>query len=149
MTLWHGRFADGPAEGLLAFTVSIAYDRRLAPYDLRGSRAHVRGLKRAGILSPDDVATILAALDRVEEELGTDTFVFQPGDEDIHTAIERRVTEIAGVPERYVHRPWEMPAAIQASSSCRIGIDYPEPVVAPAFSRGSQARARPSPTRRS
>jgi argininosuccinate lyase len=96
MTLWHGRFGDGPAEGLLAFTVSLPYDRRLAPYDLVGSRAHVKGLKRAGILSPEDVATILAALERVEEELTSGEFVFQPGDEDIHTAIERRVTEIAG-----------------------------------------------------
>ena len=96
MTLWHGRFADGPAEGLLAFTVSLGYDRRLAPYDLAGSRAHVRGLKRAGILSGEEVATILAALDRVGEELAGGEFVFRAEDEDIHTAIERRVTEIAG-----------------------------------------------------
>ena len=96
MTLWHGRFSDGPAEGLFAFTVSLDYDRRLAPYDLAGSRAHVRGLKRAGILTPEHAATILAALDRVEVELASGEFVFQPGDEDIHTAIERRVTEIAG-----------------------------------------------------
>ena len=96
MTLWHGRFGDGPAEGLLAFTVSLSYDRRLAPYDLMCSRAHVRGLKRAGILTPEDVGTILAALDHVEEELASGEFVFAPGDEDIHTAIERRVTEIAG-----------------------------------------------------
>jgi argininosuccinate lyase len=96
MTLWHGRFADGPAEELLAFTVSLQHDRRLARYDIAGSRAHVRGLKRAGILSADDTATILAGLDRIEEELTTGAFVFQPGDEDIHTAIERRLTEIAG-----------------------------------------------------
>jgi argininosuccinate lyase len=96
MTLWHGRFGDSPAEGLLAFTVSLPYDRRLARYDLVGSRAHVKGLKRAGILSADEVGTIVAALERVEEELASGEFAFQPGDEDIHTAIERRVTEIAG-----------------------------------------------------
>jgi len=96
MTLWHGRFADGPADALLAFTVSLDYDRRLARYDLIGSRAHVRGLKRVGILTPEDAATILAALDHVEEELAAGEFAFQAGDEDIHTAIERRVTEIAG-----------------------------------------------------
>jgi argininosuccinate lyase len=96
MTLWHGRFADGPAEELLTFTVSLQYDRRLAPYDIAGSRAHVRGLKRAGILTHEDAATILAALDRAAEELADGTFAFQAGDEDIHTAIERRVTEIAG-----------------------------------------------------
>jgi argininosuccinate lyase len=103
MTLWQGRFGDGPAEALLAFTVSIDYDRRLAPYDLANSRAHVRGLKRAGILSAEDVATVLAALDRVEEELGSGEFAIQPGDEDIHTAIERRVTEIAGEPGGRLH----------------------------------------------
>jgi argininosuccinate lyase len=80
----------------LAFTVSLPYDQRLAPYDLVGSRAHVRGLKRAGIMSAEDVGTILAALERVEEELAAGQFSFQAGDEDIHTAIERRVTEIAG-----------------------------------------------------
>jgi len=96
MTLWHGRFGEAPAEGLLSFTVSLSYDRRLAHYDLVGSRAHVRGLKRAGILTAADAGAILAALDHVDEELAAGEFVFQPGDEDIHTAIERRVTEIAG-----------------------------------------------------
>jgi argininosuccinate lyase len=96
MTLWHGRFGDGPAEELLAFTVSLDVDRRLARFDLQGSRAHVRGLERAGLLTHADVGAVLAALDHVEEELNEATFVFAPGDEDIHTAIERRVTEIAG-----------------------------------------------------
>ena len=103
MTLWHGRFGDAPADGLLAFTVSLPYDQRLAPYDLIGSRAHVRGLKRAGILSAEDVGTILAALERVEEELADGQFSFQVGDEDIHTAIERRVTEIAGAAGARMH----------------------------------------------
>jgi argininosuccinate lyase len=103
MTLWHGRFGDSPADDLLAFTVSLDHDRRLAPYDLANSRAHVRGLKRAGVLSAEDVAIILAALERVEEELTTGGLVFQTGDEDIHTAIERRVTEIAGEPGARMH----------------------------------------------
>ncbi len=54
MTLWHGRFADGPADELLAFTESLSFDRRLAPDDLVGSRAHVGGLARAGILTDDE-----------------------------------------------------------------------------------------------
>jgi argininosuccinate lyase len=95
-TLWHGRFADGPAEELLAFTVSLPYDQRLAPDDLAGSRAHVRGLARAGILSETELEAVLAALDHVEHELADGSFEFLPSDEDIHTAIERRVTEIAG-----------------------------------------------------
>jgi deoxyribodipyrimidine photo-lyase len=63
--------------------------------------------------------------------------------------VKRWVNELARVPERYVHRPWQMPPDLQASSSCRIGIDYPQPVVAPAFPRALPAPARPSPTRRS
>ena len=96
MTLWQGRFGDGPSDELMAFSVSLAFDRRLAMDDLTGSRAHVRGLGKAGILPDEDVSILLAALDRVEEELEENSFVFQAADEDIHTAIERRVTEIAG-----------------------------------------------------
>jgi argininosuccinate lyase len=97
MTLWQGRFGDDrPADELLAFTVSLPFDRRLGPDDLTGSRAHVRGLVRAGILTESDSAILLAALDHVDEELRSGAFVFREGDEDIHTAVERRVTEIAG-----------------------------------------------------
>ena len=101
MTLWEGRFGTGPAEELWRYTVSLHYDRRLATDDIAGSRAHVRGLARGGILSDGDAGILLAALDRVEEELATGAFVpgageFRLVDEDIHTAIERRVTEIAG-----------------------------------------------------
>src|SRR5690606_7208884 len=95
-TLWHGRFEEGPSDELLAFTVSLGFDRRLAADDLAGSRAHVRGLARAGILSDEEAEVVLAALDRVEEELRTGVFQFEPTDEDIHTAIERRVTALAG-----------------------------------------------------
>ena len=95
-TLWHGRFERGPAEQLLAYTVSLPYDRRLFPDDVDGSRAHVRGLGRAGLLDESEVQEILAALDRVDAELTAGTFEFVPSDEDIHTAVERRVTEIAG-----------------------------------------------------
>jgi argininosuccinate lyase len=95
-TLWHGRFAGGPADELLAFTVSLDYDRRLAVDDLAGSRAHVGGLAKAGLLTDEEAGVVLAALDRVEQELVSGEFVFERGDEDIHTAIERRVTALAG-----------------------------------------------------
>jgi argininosuccinate lyase len=95
-TLWHGRFASGPAEALLAYTVSLPYDQRLWPDDIAGSRAHVRGLVRGGLLDADEAASILEALDAVAGELEAGTFAFGPADEDIHTAVERRVTEIAG-----------------------------------------------------
>ncbi|MSY34880.1 MAG: argininosuccinate lyase, partial [Actinobacteria bacterium] len=95
-TLWHGRFEGGPAEELMAFTVSLPFDSRLAADDLTGSRAHVRGLVRAGIISDEECASVLAALDAVEKELRDGSFVFVASDEDIHTAVERRVTELAG-----------------------------------------------------
>jgi argininosuccinate lyase len=95
-TLWHGRFAGGPADELLAFTASLAFDQRLAVDDLAGSRAHVAGLARAGLLAAAERAAIVDALDRVEEELAAGTLAFERSDEDIHTAVERRVTELAG-----------------------------------------------------
>ena len=96
MTLWSGRLEGGPAEALWAFTASLDVDRRLATDDVAGSRAHVRGLGRAGILSEADVAALLDALDTVERELASGAFAFTPTDEDVHTAVERRVTELAG-----------------------------------------------------
>jgi argininosuccinate lyase len=96
MTLWEGRLGRGTAASLVEFTSSLAFDRLLASDDLEGSRAHVRGLARAGILDEKEVAILETALERVDEELQEGTFEFQAADEDIHTAIERRVTEIAG-----------------------------------------------------
>ncbi|MEO7836244.1 MAG: argininosuccinate lyase [Acidimicrobiales bacterium] len=96
MTLWQGRIQGEPAPELMAFTVSLSVDRRLAGDDLDGCRAHVRGLQRSGILPGEEATVLLTALDRVAHELGEATFVFRSGDEDVHTAIERRVTEIAG-----------------------------------------------------
>ncbi len=90
----------------MAFTVSLPFDQRLAHDDIVGSRAHVRGLHRAGVLTDAELESVLAALDAVESELCNDTFVFAPSDEDIHTAVERRVTEIAGERGREAaHRP--------------------------------------------
>ncbi|HVL03627.1 MAG TPA: argininosuccinate lyase [Acidimicrobiales bacterium] len=103
MTLWQGRFAGRPDPDLLAFTVSLPFDRRLAVDDLAGSRAHVRGLGRAGLLDDDEVSSVVAALDTVEAELAGGTFTFAPDDEDIHTAVERRVTELAGPPGAKLH----------------------------------------------
>ncbi|MFM2072182.1 MAG: argininosuccinate lyase [Actinomycetota bacterium] len=95
-TLWHGRFEGGPSAELLAYTESLSFDQRLWPDDVAGSRAHVRGLARAQIISRHECDRILEALGAVEAELDDGSFAFAPSDEDIHTAVERRVTEIAG-----------------------------------------------------
>ena len=80
----------------MAYTVSLPFDRRLWRDDIHGSRAHVGGLGRAGLLDDDELDAVLAALDVVEEEMAGGTFAFAQSDEDIHTAVERRVTELAG-----------------------------------------------------
>ena len=95
-TLWHGRFAGGPAEALMAYTVSLPFDRRMWRDDIAGSKAHVRGLARVGLLTDAERDSVLAALDAVADEMDRDEFVFAESDEDIHTAVERRVTELAG-----------------------------------------------------
>jgi argininosuccinate lyase len=102
-TLWHGRFEGGPADALMAFTASLAVDRRLWRDDIAGSRAHVRGLARAGLLDAGERDAVLAALSTVEQELSGDTFTFAVTDEDIHTAVERRVTELAGAAGAKLH----------------------------------------------
>ena len=94
--LWHGRFAEAPADDLLVFTSSLAFDRRLAADDIAGSRAHVAMLARVGLLDAEEADGVTTALDRVATELAEGTFEFAPTDEDIHTAVERRVTELAG-----------------------------------------------------
>jgi len=99
--LWHGRFGEPPADEMMAFTSSIGFDRRLASDDVTGSRAHTKMLRRVGLLSADEEEAILAALDQVAEELSRSTFVFDA--EDIHTAIEARVTELAGAAGAKLH----------------------------------------------
>jgi argininosuccinate lyase len=96
VTLWRDRLGTRTAEEVMAYTVSLPFDRRLAADDLAGSRAHVRGLGRSGILPASEVSILIAALERVEVEMSEGTFEFRPEDEDIHTAVERRVTELAG-----------------------------------------------------
>lgn len=94
--LWHGRFGSGPAAALMAYTESLSFDQQLWADDIAGSRAHVQMLGATGILSGADVDAIVSALDQVHDEFVNGTFAFVETDEDIHTAIERRVTQIAG-----------------------------------------------------
>ncbi len=96
MTLWHGRLGEDTADVVMDYSSSLQVDKELALDDLTGSRAHVRGLGRGGLLDQAEVAALLDALDEVETELVSGVFRFAPDDEDIHTAVERRITEIAG-----------------------------------------------------
>ena len=75
---------------------SIGFDWRLAPYDVAQSRAHATMLAAAGIISDSDRDELLGGLDRVAAELDAGEFAFLDSDEDIHMAVERRLTEIVG-----------------------------------------------------
>jgi len=93
-TLWHGRFAGGPSEALQALNDSLPFDQRMFREDIAGSRAHVRMLGDVGLFTEAERDGVLAALDTVEHEIESGSFDFQVNDEDIHTAVERRVTEL-------------------------------------------------------
>jgi len=94
--LWGGRFAGGPSEALAALSKSTHFDWRLAPYDLAGSRAHARVLARAGLLSEQDLKALLAGIDALEDDVRSGVFAPAPGDEDVHSALERGLLERLG-----------------------------------------------------
>ena len=101
--LWHGRFSEAPADSLMAFTASIGFDVRLWRDDIAGSLAHAAMLGESGVLGRADSEAIIAALRQVHGEFEAGSFAFVASDEDIHTAIERRVTEIAGAAGAKLH----------------------------------------------
>jgi argininosuccinate lyase len=90
------RFSEPPDPAFRALDSSLRFDRRLWPYDVAQSRAHAGMLAAQGIIGEDDRDALHAALERVEVELADGTFPFADDDVDIHMAIERRVTELAG-----------------------------------------------------
>ena len=91
-----GRFRDPQDPLFQALNSSIGFDYRLAPYDIEQSLAHARMLQRSGIIGAEDLRQIEQGLAAVREEIEQDRFVVADGDEDIHMAIERRLTEIIG-----------------------------------------------------
>ena len=93
---WGGRFTGSPDPAAERFTASLAFDRRLWPYDLEGSRAWARALERARLLTQEELAQILSGLDEVGQELAAGTFPFRAELEDIHMNIERRLQEKVG-----------------------------------------------------
>jgi argininosuccinate lyase len=90
------RFREPQDPAFQALNASIGFDRRLWPHDIAQSRAHARMLAAQRVLSAEDRDALLAGLDAVEAELRAGTFGFAPDDEDIHMAVERRLTELAG-----------------------------------------------------
>jgi len=94
--LWGGRFAR-PTDALVhQFNASIGFDVRLADEDVTGSMAWARALVGAGVLTGPEADAICDGLAQVRAEFTAGTFAIQPGDEDVHTAVERRLIELVG-----------------------------------------------------
>ena len=93
---WGGRFSDIPHPDAERFTASLSVDRRLWPYDLRGSEAWAKALGRASLLNESELQMILTGLSEIRHELESGTFPFRPELEDIHMNIERRLVEKIG-----------------------------------------------------
>ena len=93
---WAGRFRQQTNRLVETFTVSVAVDRRLYSYDIQGSIAHCKALGKARVLTPSETRTIVQGLGSVKTELDRGRFRFTQQDEDIHMAIERRLTELIG-----------------------------------------------------
>ncbi|UYG15610.1 argininosuccinate lyase [Brachybacterium huguangmaarense] len=96
LALWGGRFGSGPAAALAALSKSTHFDWRLAPYDVRGSKAHAHVLHAAGLLDDEELATMQGALDQLAADVASGAFVAAADDEDVHTALERGLIERAG-----------------------------------------------------
>lgn len=96
MTLWSGRFSTKLNEQAWALNTSLPFDKRLALQDVRGSIAWAGALQQAGILNHEEHEQIVNGLNAIAEEFAKATFTFVESDEDIHTAVERRLTEVIG-----------------------------------------------------
>lgn len=94
--LWGGRFTGATDPIMEAFNASIHYDKRMWKNDIQGSQAYVKAIEIVGLVSEAETEAILDGLGRVAQEWESGTFVVQSGDEDIHTANERRLKELIG-----------------------------------------------------
>ncbi|MEZ7196349.1 argininosuccinate lyase [Pseudodesulfovibrio karagichevae] len=94
--MWGGRFAQGTAASMEAFSESVSFDRLLYAEDIRGSQAHARMLARQGFLAADETRTICDGLDKVRSEIESGAFVWKTEMEDVHMNVESRLTEIIG-----------------------------------------------------
>ncbi len=94
--LWGGRFTGKTDPIMEKFNSSLSYDKTMWKEDIFGSQQYAQALQRCGILTQEEADIIVGGLEKVKEEWANGTFIIQEGDEDIHTANERRLTEIIG-----------------------------------------------------
>jgi argininosuccinate lyase len=100
---WSGRFSEPVDELTKRFTASVAFDRRLALFDIQGSLAHARGLFEAGVLSAADLEAIERGLGEIRQEIESGRFTWSVDLEDVHMNIERRLTELVGEAGKRLH----------------------------------------------
>jgi argininosuccinate lyase len=100
---WSGRFSEPVAELVKRYTASVAFDRRLALHDIRGSLAHARMLAKQGIIGADDLAAIERGMAAVKHEIETEEFQWSVDDEDVHLNIEKRLTALVGDAGKRLH----------------------------------------------
>ncbi len=93
---WGGRFAEGPDGRVAAFTESISFETRLAPYDIRGAIAHAHMLAAVGVLSAEEFEPIEAGLKAIAARIADGGFDWDPALEDVHMNIEARLTADIG-----------------------------------------------------
>src|SRR4029079_9971450 len=96
VTLWGGRFSDGPSDALAALSKSTHFDWVLAPYDVAASKAHARVLFRAGLLTEEQRDGLLLGLDNLASDVADGSFGPLVTDEDVHGALERGLIDRVG-----------------------------------------------------
>lgn len=132
MSLWGGRFSEPSDDDLRALNDSIDFDKALYAEDIQGSIVYAGALAEADVISAGEAETIIGGLRRVLQEFADDKFQILAGDEDIHTAVERRLIEIVGAVGGKLHtgrsrndqvatdfRLWSMRAAGELSAAIR------------------------------
>lgn len=103
MKLWGGRFTGKMDPQAWEFEASIGFDHRMGRQDVRGSLAWAEALCTVGILSQSEYDEIVSGLQAIDSELANEEFVFHSSDEDIHTAVERRLGELIGAAAGKLH----------------------------------------------
>jgi len=103
MKLWGGRFSEDTNQLVLEYTASISFDKRLFPYDIRGSIAHARMLGQTGILAPHEARAIIDGLESLLADYEAGKLEFRLEDEDVHMNVERLLTERIGDVAKKLH----------------------------------------------
>ena len=101
--MWGGRFATGPDAIMEEINASIDFDKKLWRQDIRGSLAHAAMLAETGILTKEDVATIIAGLKKVEGEIESGAFTFSRALEDVHMNVESNLKDKVGLAAGRLH----------------------------------------------